>query len=122
MGKHGFIVEAGTPVSEPVARQFSTIGTVNKILNISTYKFIPLADTEALRDLLEARALALNLKGTILLAEEGLNLFLAGPAQDVHDFMCQLRADTRFADIVPKEGQSIEVWGVVVATIVQHPT
>ena len=31
-------------------------------------------------------------------------------------------ANPDFADIVPKEGQSIEVWGVVVATIVQHPT
>lgn len=27
-----------------------------------------------------------------------------------------------FSDIVPKEAQSVEVWGVVVATIHQHLT
>jgi DNA polymerase V len=31
-------------------------------------------------------------------------------------------ANPDFADIVPTEGQTIEVWGVVVASIVQHGT
>jgi len=79
---------------------------VNSILNISTYKFVPLNDTSALKELLHARAEALNLKGTILLAEEGINLFLAGPADDVRGFIHQLHADARFADIVPKESWS----------------
>ena len=79
---------------------------MNPILNISTYKFTPLADTAALRDELEARALDLDLKGTILLAEEGINLFLAGPAPDVRAFVAQLQADVRFADIAPKESWS----------------
>ena len=79
---------------------------MNDILNISTYKFVPLADTLALRDTLTARALALSLKGTILLAEEGINLFLAGPAQAVRNFISQLQTDARFADIAPKESWS----------------
>ena len=79
---------------------------MNDILNISTYKFIPLADTLALRDTLAARAVSLDLKGTILLAEEGINLFLAGPAQAVRSFITQLQTDTRFADIAPKESWS----------------
>ena len=79
---------------------------MNDILNISTYKFVPLADTLALRDTLTARALALSLKGTILLAEEGINLFLAGPAQAVRSFISQLQTDARFADIAPKESWS----------------
>ncbi len=79
---------------------------MNDILNISTYKFVPLADTTALRDTLAARALALSLKGTILLAEEGINLFLAGPAQAVRSFIGQLQTDARFADIAPKESWS----------------
>jgi UPF0176 protein len=79
---------------------------VNDILNISTYKFVPLADTLALRDTLSERALALNLKGTILLAEEGINLFLAGPAPAVRSFISQLQTDARFADIAPKESWS----------------
>ena len=79
---------------------------MNDILNISTYKFVPLVDTLALRDTLAARALALSLKGTILLAEEGINLFVAGPAQAVRSFISQLQTDARFADIAPKESWS----------------
>ena len=102
---------------------------MNSILNISTYKFTPLADTTALRDELEARALALGLKGTILLAEEGINLFLAGPAQDVRAFVAQLQTDARFADIAPKESWSasqpfrkmrVKVKGEIIR--MNHPT
>ena len=53
------------------------------ILNISCYLFVSLADTQSLRDRLHARAESLGLKGTVLLAEEGINLFLAGPAPAV---------------------------------------
>ena len=76
------------------------------ILNISAYKFVPLPDADALRDSLLARATALQLKGTILLAEEGINLFLAGPAPAVQHFVAQLQQDPRFADLAPKESWS----------------
>jgi UPF0176 protein len=82
---------------------FYKIGSVNSILNISTYKFVPLPDAEVLRELLLQRAMALQLKGTILLAEEGINLFLAGPEWYVRGFIAQLHGDARFADIAPKE-------------------
>jgi UPF0176 protein len=51
-------------------------------------------------------ALARQLKGTILIAEEGINFFLAGNADDVHGFVDWLRSDARFADLVPKESWS----------------
>ena len=79
---------------------------MNNILNISTYKFVPLPDAADLRELLQARANALRLKGTILLAEEGINMFLAGPAQDVRGFVQALQTDPRFADLAPKESWS----------------
>lgn len=79
---------------------------MNNILNISAYKFVPLADTAALREILLARAMDLQLKGTILLAEEGINLFLAGSSDAVRGFVSQLHADPRFADIAPKESWS----------------
>jgi len=79
---------------------------VNRILNISAYKFVPLPDAEALRERLLARALALGLKGTVLLAEEGINLFLAGPAEAVRSLVAELQADARLADLVPKESWS----------------
>lgn len=79
---------------------------MNTVLNISTYKFVPLPDAPALRETLLERALRRDLKGTILLAEEGINLFLAGPAEDVRGFITELHTDPRFADITPKESWS----------------
>ena len=76
------------------------------ILNISSYQFTPLPDAAELRPVLLARALALDLKGTILLATEGINLFLAGPENKVREFVAQLRTDARFAALQPKESWS----------------
>lgn len=78
------------------------------VLNISAYLFTRLTDREALRPVLHARAEALGLKGTIILAEEGINLFLAGDADPVRAFVDELRADTRFAALTPKESWSAE--------------
>jgi len=79
---------------------------VNDILNISAYKFVPLPDAAALRERLHGRAVALTLKGTILLAEEGINLFLAGPGPAVREFVADLHQDPRLADLTPKESWS----------------
>lgn len=79
---------------------------VTAVLNISCYKFVPLPDAEVLRGQLHASAVALDLKGTILLAEEGINFFLAGDAASVRGFVETLRGDERFADLDPKESWS----------------
>ena len=83
-----------------------TLCTVNHILNISTYRFVVLDDLEALRAQIHAQAAARQLKGTVLLAEEGINFFLAGPADAVRGFVEQLKQDPRFADLTPKESWS----------------
>ena len=76
------------------------------VLNISAYKFVPLHDTDRLQlsllDALKSRAI----KGTVLLAEEGINLFLAAASAEVHDFLTWLRTDFRFEDIEAKESWS----------------
>lgn len=76
------------------------------ILNISAYRFVALPDAGALRERLHAHALELQLKGTVLLAEEGINLFLAGPAAAVRAWVAALESDTRFAELQPKESWS----------------
>ena len=76
------------------------------VLNISAYLFTRIDDTGELRPLLRERAVAAGLKGTILLAEEGINLFLAGDAQGVRGFVAELRADPRFATLTTKESWS----------------
>ncbi|OZB47640.1 MAG: sulfurtransferase, partial [Thiomonas sp. 14-66-4] len=75
-------------------------------LNISAYKFIALDDLPALRERIARRCEALQLKGTVLLAAEGINLFLAGAAEAVRAMVAELRADARFADLAPKESWS----------------
>ncbi len=76
------------------------------IVNIAAYKFVGLPDADDLREPLLARAQALALKGTILLAPEGINLFLAGTAEAIAVFLAQLREDARFADLEVKFSQS----------------
>jgi UPF0176 protein len=82
---------------------------VKPILNISAYKFVRLCDTAALQESIRSLAQDLQLKGTVLLAEEGINLFLAGPRDAVERFMHWLRRDARFADLLPKESGSDDV-------------
>lgn len=60
------------------------------VLNIAAYRFVDLGDAQAidsLRQQVQARAGELALKGTVLLAPEGINLFLAGPAAEVQAFI-----------------------------------
>ena len=75
-------------------------------LNISAYRFVVLDDVNSLRAQIHAQALARHLKGTVLLAEEGVNLFLAGPPDAVRDFIGWLRGDARFASLEVKESSS----------------
>ncbi|QCX27864.1 sulfurtransferase [Nocardioides jishulii] len=79
---------------------------MNPVLNISAYLFTPIDDREALRTTLLGRADAAGLKGTILLAPEGINLFLAGDATDLRGFLDTLREDVRFAALEAKESWS----------------
>ena len=76
------------------------------VLNISAYLFTELKDTAALREACHGQASALSLKGTVLIADEGINLFLAGPPQAVRDFVSWLHLDPRLVPITPKESWS----------------
>ena len=79
------------------------------ILNISAYRFVSLDDLPALRERVLAQCEALALKGTILLAPEGINLFLAGPREAIDAFMAWLHQDSRFAGLQAKESLSDDV-------------
>ena len=76
------------------------------VLNVSAYLFTRIAQPAALRPVLHERASAAGLRGTILLAEEGINLFIAGAPHAVRDFVDRLRADPRFARLKAKESWS----------------
>lgn len=76
------------------------------VLNLAAYYFVPVADPEALAAQLRAWAETGELRGTVLVAGEGINLFLAGEADAIHAFLRQLRVDARFADIRIKFSES----------------
>ncbi len=75
-------------------------------LNIAAYHFVSIDDPPALAARLRAWAEAGNLRGTVLVAGEGINLFLAGDESAIHAFLDQLRAEPRFAGIAAKESRS----------------
>ena len=77
-----------------------------EVLNVSAYRFVALDDLPALRARLLARADALGLKGTVLLAPEGINLVLAGDAAALDRWLDELRADARFAGLHAKRSFS----------------
>jgi UPF0176 protein len=81
---------------------------VPSVLNISAYLFTHIADPSLLRPALRGRAASAGLKGTILLAPEGINLFLAGDPGAVREFVEVLRADPLFARLTTKESWSDE--------------
>jgi len=69
----------------------------------SFYKFVPIAEPHVLVGCLKTQAGAHGLKGTILVAPEGLNGTVSGPPAAVRAFHALLRADPRFADLASKD-------------------
>ncbi len=76
------------------------------ILNLAGYRFVPLDDLAALRQRLFDAAQDAGLKGTVLLAAEGINLCLAGPADGAERWLHALRADGRFTGLEAKRSWS----------------
>jgi UPF0176 protein len=76
-------------------------------LTAALYKFVSLPDFRALQSPILAACTSNNIKGTLLLAEEGINGTIAGLPQDIHNFLHFLHTDpifqNRFADLEHKE-------------------
>lgn len=77
--------------------------TNTPIVVCALYKFVTLDDYRELRDPLLAEMTRLEVKGTILLAHEGLNGTIAGTRAGIDGVLAWLNADPRIAGIVYKE-------------------
>lgn len=75
-------------------------------LTAALYKFVELPDFAELKAPLLDCCNNNNVKGTILLAQEGINGTIAGSSEGVHAVLAFLRSDPRFADLVHKESFS----------------
>jgi UPF0176 protein len=71
-------------------------------LNMAAYKFAPLTDLKERRGRLLALCKDRNVKGSILLSPEGINLFVAGEAEHVEALLQELRTWPGLHDLAPK--------------------
>lgn len=67
------------------------------------YKFVPLSDYQAMREPLFDYCDAQQVKGTLLLAEEGINGTIAGTREGIDAVLAYLRNDPRLASLEHKE-------------------
>jgi len=74
-----------------------------QIVNIAAYKFLTLTDLPQRRQALRELSQQWDLKGTILLSPEGINLFLAGSRDAIDRFVTTLRSESQFEDLIVKE-------------------
>lgn len=83
-----------------------TASTAASVVNISCYKFVTLENLEQLQQTIRTAAAEQNLKGTVLLSTEGINMFLAGDRPGIDGFVSWLQQNPNFTDIRPKESLS----------------
>ncbi|MCC6981166.1 MAG: sulfurtransferase, partial [Candidatus Melainabacteria bacterium] len=79
-------------------------------VNIAAYKFVGIPEPAQWQPVIKERCDQLHLKGTVLLATEGINLFLAGKREKIEEFLQFLQNDpifgARFAVLDIKESFS----------------
>ena len=76
------------------------------IVNIAGYRFADMPDRDELRQPYRDLCHELELKGTILLAYEGINFFLSGSQTSIESFIKYIEDDSRFVDIPLKVSYS----------------
>jgi RluA family pseudouridine synthase len=70
-----------------------------KIVNIAAYKFVSLPELRSLRTRLLTLCQGWELKGTILLSAEGINLFVAGEREKIDLLLAELRSISGLEDL-----------------------
>ena len=80
-----------------------------KYLNVAFYKFIHFPNYISYQSEILNFCIERNIKGTILLAEEGINVAAAGTKKNIYELLNFLKADNRFSDITHKESYSEEI-------------
>jgi UPF0176 protein len=101
---------ATPPAGDPRAPDSaSRLRILAMILNLAAYRFVAIHDPRAVVAAVREQAEAAALRGTVLVAGEGINLFLAGDEAPLRAFVDWLRADPRFAPIESKYSWSAQL-------------
>ena len=80
--------------------------TETQFLNVAAYKFARLTKLPERRELLRDLTRELSLRGTILLSEEGINLFMAGLPGSVRRVLATIQDDAEIGHLDVKESLS----------------
>jgi len=80
-----------------------------KYLNVAFYKFVHFPNYTSFQSKILNFCVERNIKGTILLAEEGINVAAAGTKKNIYELLNFLKTDNRFSDITHKESYSEEI-------------
>ncbi len=81
---------------------------MSAVTNIAAYKFANLSDLKSLKERLIALCRSWELKGTILLSLEGVNLFVAGAREHVDRLVAELQAIPGLEELTPKYSESAQ--------------
>lgn len=76
---------------------------MDQFLTVALYKFVSLPDYQALQKPILDFCVKHHIKGTLLLALEGINGTIAGKADDIYAVLAYLRKDPRLGDLEHKE-------------------
>jgi UPF0176 protein len=76
---------------------------MSQYLTAALYKFVSLPDYQQLQSPILDKCLEYRIKGTLLLAAEGINGTIAGAPEDIKAILGYLREDPRLSDLEHKE-------------------
>jgi len=82
--------------------------TTTEYVVYALYKFVSLPDYRELRKPLRDLLIKLDVKGTLLLAEEGINGTISGQKENMDTIIAWLKADPRLSDLEIKESRHKE--------------
>ncbi len=74
-----------------MTEKYTTIAT--------SYKFVQIDDTEAIKNMLKQICIEHDIKGTILIASEGINFTIAGEEANLESFLQNIRSIKEFVDV-----------------------
>jgi UPF0176 protein len=76
------------------------------VVVVTFYKFVRLTDYREQQSALLDFCVQNQIKGTILLAQEGINATIASSRESIDRLLAYLRQDPRLSDLTPKESQA----------------
>jgi len=101
--------EGSNGMSSSISNSAASTDVIGQYVVSALYKFVRLNDFETLRQPLLDTMTEQGVKGTLLLAAEGINGTIAGLPDGVQKVLDWLKSDIRFADLVHKESYATDL-------------